>query len=77
MLFETQGNFLMNFELLTFPCREMIKLSIHITCFQNESISIQKMNLLVWCLHWLYRYSKTSNAFSPLGILELKVISRV
>ena len=25
------GNFfLMNFELLTFPCREMIKLSIHI-----------------------------------------------
>ena len=23
------GIFLMNFELLTFPCREMIKLSIH------------------------------------------------
>ena len=38
----------MNFELLTFPCREMIKLSIHIimTCFQNESISIQKTHLL-------------------------------
>ena len=37
----------MNFELLTFPCREMIKLSIHnyMTCFQNESISIQKPNL--------------------------------
>ena len=39
--------FLMNFELLTFPCREMIKLSIHMTSFQNESISIQKMHLLV------------------------------
>ena len=61
----------MNFELLTFPCREMIKLSIHMlrmeafvsraaggsisaffsrretTCFQNESISIQKTHLLV------------------------------
>ena len=45
-LVEIQGNlFLMNFELLTFPCREMIKLSIHMTCFQNESISIQKTHL--------------------------------
>ena len=31
VLVEIQGNiFLMNFELLTFPCREMIKLAIHI-----------------------------------------------
>ena len=31
VLVEIQGNiFLMNFDLLTFPCREMIKLSIHI-----------------------------------------------
>ena len=31
VLVEIQGNiFLMNFELLTFPCREMTKLSIHI-----------------------------------------------
>ena len=29
---------LMNFELLTFLCREMIKLSIHMTCLQDESI---------------------------------------
>ena len=43
----TSLNCLMHFE-LTFPCREMIKLSIHIwhDCFQNESISIQKTHLL-------------------------------
>ena len=28
-----------NFELLTFLRREMIKLSIHMTCFQDESIN--------------------------------------
>ena len=48
----------------------------YLTCFQNESISIQKTYLLVWCLHCLYRYSKTSNAFSPLCIFELKVMFR-
>ena len=37
---------LMNFELLTFPCREMIKLSIHMSFFQNESIYIQKTHFL-------------------------------
>ena len=39
---------LMNFELLAFPCRELIELSIHIimTCFQNEPIYIQKTHLL-------------------------------
>ena len=30
---------LINFELLTFLCREMIKLSIHMTCFQDEYIN--------------------------------------
>ena len=42
--------FLMNFELLTFPCRDMIKVfTIHayMTGFQNESISIQKTHILV------------------------------
>ena len=29
----------MNVELLTFLRREMIKLSIHMTCFQDESIN--------------------------------------
>ena len=46
------------------------------TWFQNESISIQKTHILVWCLHCLYRYNKTSNAFSPLCIFELKVVFR-
>ena len=58
MLVEFQGEFfLMNFELLTFPCREMVKLSIHVymTCFQNESIYIQKTHILcdaciVYCI---------------------------
>ena len=48
----------------------------YMTCFQNQSISMQKTRLLVWCLHCLYRYSKTSNAFSPLYIFELKVVFR-
>ena len=64
VLVEIQGNFLkINFELLTFPC--MIKLSIHIWRFQNESMTVQKTHILVWCLQCLYRYSKTSNVFSP------------
>ena len=65
------GNFfLMNFELLTFPCREMIKLSGHAyTCFQNESISIYRKRIF-WC------DACKVNAFSPLCIFELKVVFR-
>ena len=48
----------------------------YMTWFQNEYISIQKTHILVWCLHCLYRYNKTSNAFSPLCIFELKVVFR-
>ena len=40
--------FLMNFVLLTFPCREMIKLSIHIWRFQNKSIYMQKTRRLCY-----------------------------
>ena len=46
VLVEFQGAiFLMNFELLTFLCRLMIKFP-YTTCFQNESIYLQKTHLL-------------------------------
>ena len=43
-----QNNFLMSFELLTFPGRYIIQLVAHAytTCFQNESIYIHKMHIL-------------------------------
>ena len=34
----------MNFELLTFPCREMVH--TYVTSFQNESIYIRKTHIL-------------------------------
>ena len=49
VLVEFQENFSFSFELLIFPCREMIKLAIHtvyVACFQNESIYIQKTVIL-------------------------------
>ena len=46
------------------------------TCFQNEYIYVQKNTFFVWCLHCLYRKNKTSNAFSPLCIFQLKVMFR-
>ena len=57
----------MNFELLTFPCREMIKLSIHI-------LYRKQIFRCFACI--VYIDSKTSNAFSPLCIFELKVVFR-
>ena len=54
VLVEIQGNL---FKLLTFPCREMIRLSIHnnyLTCFQNESIYIQKTHFLCHACIYIY-----------------------
>ena len=68
MLVEIQGNFfLMHFELLTFPCREMIRLSIqnnYLTCFQNESIYIQKTNFLCHaCIVYIIEKAKLQMPF--------------
>ena len=75
MLVEFQGN-LFSFELLTFPCREMIKLTIHVTCLKNESIYIQKAHLLcdACTVYRPYRYSKTSNAFSHYATSHVSVL---
>ena len=74
VLVEIQGNIFFN----EFWVVDISDQTIHtyMTWFQNESISIQKTHILVWCLHCLYRYNKTSNAFSPLCIFELKVVFR-
>ena len=37
---------LLSFELLTYPCIKIIKLAMHMTRLQNESIYIHKMHLL-------------------------------
>ena len=51
------------FELLTFSCRKIIKSAIHMTCLKNESIYIQKTGCCVMLALFIYRYSRTSNAF--------------
>ena len=73
----------MNFQLLTFLCREFVQIGLHIifvigpcmTCFQNESIYRPKPKTLILfdaCMHslGLYNYCKTSYAFCPLCICK-------
>ena len=35
-----------SFELLTFPGREILKLAVHMTCFQNDFSYIHKTHVL-------------------------------
>ena len=69
--------FLMNFELLTFPCREMIKLSIHIWHDSKMNPFLYRKRIF-WCDACIVYIdiTKLKNAFSPLCIFELKVVFR-
>ena len=70
------GGCKMNFEFLTFPCREMMKLSIHmLRRFQNESIHIQNTHLLRdVCIAYI---AKLQMRFRPLGLCIFLNLSHV
>ena len=78
VLVEIQGNIFFNefWVVDNFPCRELIKLSIHIWHDSKMNPFLYRKRIF-WCDACIvYRYNKTSNAFSPLCIFELKVVFR-
>ena len=64
----------MNFGLLTFLCRQMINLSIHIwhDSKMNPFICRTRISCVMLAL-FVLRHSKISNAFSPLCIFLAKI----
>ena len=67
----------MNFELLTFPCREMIKLSIHIYDVSKMNTFLYRKRIF-WCDACIVYIdiAKLQMRFFPLCIFELKVVFR-
>ena len=57
--------FLMSYELLAFPCGEIIQLAMHMICFQNESVIFKKKPVM--------HSNIISNAFLYSLHFELKV----
>ena len=69
--------FLMNFELLTFPCREMIKLSIHIWHDSKMNPFLYRKRLF-WCDACIVYIdiTKLQMRFLHYAFFELKVVFR-